>query len=142
MTNPMSATPQFPRLGPPMTSSDTLGSKASVMISLAYSYLRFSKPEQGTGDSRRRQLEMAEKYAAEQGLKLDRHLSCRDLGVSAFRGRNAKEGALRAFLEAIEHNLVPWGSFLLIESLDRLSRDRILVAQALFLQIIQAGVTI
>jgi len=45
-------------------------------------------------------------------------------------------------LEAIEHNLVPWGSVLLIESLDRLSRDRILSAQALFLQIIQAGVTI
>src|ERR1700712_3173013 len=112
------------------------------MINVAYSYLRFSTPEQAAGDSRRRQIAMAEKYAAAHHLKLDRHLSFRDLGVSAFRGKNAKEGALRAFLEAIEHNLVPWGSFLLIESLDRLSRDRILSAQALFLQIIQAGVTI
>jgi DNA invertase Pin-like site-specific DNA recombinase len=112
------------------------------MTSVAYSYLRFSTSEQAKGDSRRRQLAMAEKYAADHHLKLDKHLSFRDLGVSAFRGKNAKEGALRAFLEAIEHNLVPWGSFLLIESLDRLSRDRILSAQALFLQIIQAGVTI
>jgi DNA invertase Pin-like site-specific DNA recombinase len=113
-----------------------------IMTSIAYSYLRFSTPEQAKGDSRRRQIAMAEKYAADHHLKLDRHLSFRDLGVSAFRGKNAKEGALRAFLEAIEHNLVPWGSFLLIESLDRLSRGRILSAQALFLQIIQAGVTI
>ena len=112
------------------------------MTNIAYSYMRFSNPQQATGDSRRRQLTMAEKYAAEHGLTLDRHLSFRDLGVSAFRGKNAKEGALHAFLEAIEHNLVPWGSSLLIESLDRLSRDRILAAQALFLQIIQAGVTI
>src|SRR3954452_15539093 len=91
-----------------------------VMTSVAYSYLRCSTSEQAKGDSRRRQLAMAEKYAADHHLKLDKHLSFRDLGVSAFRGENAKEGALRAFLEAIEHNLVPWGSFMLLESLDRL----------------------
>ena len=112
------------------------------MTKIAYSYLRFSTIEQAASDSRRRQHAMAEQYVADHHLKLDRQLSFRDLGVSAFRGRNAKEGALRAFLEAIEHNLVPDGSILLIESLDRLSRDRILSAQALFMQIIQAGVTI
>jgi DNA invertase Pin-like site-specific DNA recombinase len=85
---------------------------------------------------------MAEKYAAHHRLTLDRSLSFRDLGVSAYRGKNARQGALRAFLDAIEHNLVPPNSFLLIESLDRLSRDRILAAQGLFLQIVQAGVTI
>jgi DNA invertase Pin-like site-specific DNA recombinase len=62
--------------------------------------------------------------------------------VSAFRSKNSKEGALRAFLDAIENNLVPPHSYLLVESLDRLSRDRILTAQALFLQIISAGITI
>ena len=112
------------------------------MSGIAYSYLRFSTPDQASGDSRRRQMAMAEKYAADHHLKLDHALSFRDLGVSAYRGQNAKEGALRAFLEAIEHNLVPTGSCLLIESLDRLSRDRILAAQSLFMMIIQAGVTI
>ncbi len=111
-------------------------------MNIAFSYLRFSTPEQAAGDSRRRQLAMAERYAADHHLKLDRQLSFRDLGVSAFRGENAKEGALRAFLEAIEHGLVPRGSTLLIESLDRLSRDRIIAAQSLFLQIVQAGITI
>jgi hypothetical protein len=36
----------------------------------------------------------AEKYAAEHHLRLDLSLSFRDLGVSAFRGKNAREGAL------------------------------------------------
>ena len=85
------------------------------MTKIAYSYLRFSTIEQAASDSRRRQHAMAEQYVADHHLKLDRQLSFRDLGVSAFRGRNAKEGALRAFLEAIEHNLVPDGSILLIE---------------------------
>jgi DNA invertase Pin-like site-specific DNA recombinase len=112
------------------------------MTNIAYSYLRFSTAAQAADDSRRRQIALAEKYAAEHKLKLDRQLSFRDLGVSAFRGQNAKDGALRAFLEAIEHNLVPRGATLLVESLDRLSRDRIIAAQSLFLQIVQAGVTI
>jgi hypothetical protein len=52
---------------------------------------------------------MAEKYVAEHDLNLDKNLSLHDLGVSAFRGKNARGGTLRAFLEAIEHNLVLWG---------------------------------
>lgn len=112
------------------------------MTAVAFSYLRFSSPEQAAGDSFRRQLALAEKYANDHGLTLDRTLSMRDLGVSAYRSANAKEGALRAFLEAIEHGLVPPKSYLLVESLDRLSRDRIMAAQALFLRILESDVTI
>lgn len=112
------------------------------MNKLAYSYLRFSTPEQAGGDSRRRQLDLARAYAARHGLVLDAGLSFRDLGMSAFHGRNVREGALRAFLDAVELGLVPRGSHLLVESLDRLSRDRVLLAQSLFLRIIEAGITI
>lgn len=112
------------------------------MPGLAFSYLRFSTPDQATGDSRRRQIALAESYAKRNHLELDNRLSFRDLGVSAFRGRNAKQGHLKDFLEAIESGLVPPSSHLLVESLDRLSRDQILEAQALFLQIINAGLTI
>jgi DNA invertase Pin-like site-specific DNA recombinase len=91
------------------------------MAGIAYSYLRFSTSEQAHGDSRRRQLVLAERYAAAHGLTLDGRLSFRDLGVSAFRGRNARVDALSSFLEAIELGLVPRGSTLLIESLDRLA---------------------
>ncbi|HYE07865.1 MAG TPA: recombinase family protein, partial [Planctomycetota bacterium] len=107
----------------------------------AYSYLRFSTPEQSKGDSSRRQAELATKYAAANGLELDLS-SYQDLGVSAYRGKNAKAGALRAFLDAVEQEIIPQGSYLLVESLDRISRDQILAAQGLFLQIIQAGVVL
>ena len=109
----------------------------------AYSYLRFSTPEQAAGDSKRRQSDLAAKYAATHGLVLDDELTIEDLGVSAFRGRNASaEGELGAFLKAVEDGLVPRGSYLLVENLDRLSRDAIDEAQYLFLTIIRAGVTI
>jgi len=72
------------------------------MNKLAYSYLRFSTPEQAGGDSHRRQLDLARTYAARHGLLLDAGLSFRDLGMSAFHGRNVREGALRAFLAAVE----------------------------------------
>ena len=112
------------------------------MGGVAFSYLRFSSPQQAKGDSRRRQGALAEAYAERNGLTLDSGLSFHDLGVSAYRGENARDGALRAFLDAVEHGLVPANCHLLVESLDRLSRERVLQAQALFLQIIGAGVTI
>jgi DNA invertase Pin-like site-specific DNA recombinase len=108
----------------------------------AYSYLRFSTPEQMLGDSYRRQTQLAQEYAARRGLVLDDSLRFEDKGVSAYRGKNAKVGALRAFLDAVEAGAVEEGSYLLVESLDRISRDAILAAQGLFLQIIQSGVTL
>ncbi len=110
------------------------------MITVAYSYMRFSTEQQTWGDSRRRQALMATLFAAKHKLELDDSLTFRDLGVSAFHGRYSRAGALGSFLYAVELGLVTPGSYLLVESFDRLSRDRILSAQALFLQIIQAGI--
>ncbi|MEO6847619.1 MAG: recombinase family protein, partial [Chthoniobacterales bacterium] len=41
---------------------------------LAYSYVRFSTLDQQKGDSMRRQVERSERYAAENGLEIDREL--------------------------------------------------------------------
>lgn len=108
----------------------------------AYSYIRFSSPQQMQGDSLRRQTEASEAYAAEHGLYLDHSLNLRDLGISAYRGKNATEGALAGFLQAIQTGRVSVGSILLVESLDRLSRDHISYALTQFLSIINAGVTV
>src|SRR5919202_870899 len=89
----------------------------------AFSYLRFSTPEQMKGDSFRRQAVLAQEYASRHGLDLDTDLTFRDLGVSAFRGKNAETGRLGDFLQAVADGLVPPGSFLLVESLDRISRQ-------------------
>jgi DNA invertase Pin-like site-specific DNA recombinase len=108
----------------------------------AYSYLRFSTPEQMEGDSLRRQSSLATEYAHRHGLELDEELSYRDLGVSAFRSGNANVGKLAEFLEAVRVGQVPVGSYLLVESLDRISRDHAFDAQALLSNMIQLGVTV
>ena len=108
----------------------------------AYSYLRFSTTEQAHGDSRRRQTEMTERYAAKHGLILDDELRMKDEGVSAFRAKNVRSGALGNFLRAIDDGLVPEGSFLLVENLDRVSRASPWDAMMIFKNIIDAGVTI
>src|SRR5262245_49272109 len=91
----------------------------------AYSYIRFSKRVQANGDSLRRQLEGTQAYCDRKGLLLDDGLRLHDLGVSAYRGKNADVGALATFLEAVRIGRVPKGSVLIIESLDRLSRSEI-----------------
>ena len=109
---------------------------------VAYSYLRCSTPEQMQGDTFRRQLDLAEKYAFKRGWTMDGSLKLHDVGVSAFRGLNAVEGNLGKFLEHVATGEIAAGSVLIIESLDRLSRQEIDDALFLFLQVIRSGITI
>jgi DNA invertase Pin-like site-specific DNA recombinase len=108
----------------------------------AYSYVRFSTPEQAQGDSYRRQTQAAQEYARLRGLELDTELTFADLGKSAFRGANAKTGALAKFLEAVKDEAISKGSYLLVENLDRLTRADVLEAQELFTGIIRRGITL
>jgi hypothetical protein len=87
-------------------------------------------------------MEKAAKYAAEHGLTLDTELNLSDLGVSAYRQSNAKKGALGDFLKAVADGHVARGSYLLIENMDRLTRDEIVGATGLFLQLIGDGIVV
>ncbi|MFM0474767.1 recombinase family protein [Paraburkholderia strydomiana] len=108
----------------------------------AYSYVRFSTPEQSKGDSLRRQQELSEAYAAKHGLTLDTTLTFHDLGVSAYKGSNVERGRLGDFLHACDTGLVLPGSYLLVESLDRLSRAEVIDAFDLFRSILKKQITI
>lgn len=114
----------------------------STIQRVGYSYIRFSTPDQAKGDSLRRQLEASEKFAEKHDIRLDTTLNIRDLGVSGFRGKNRTTGGLSKFIEAVETGRVRRGSFLLVESLDRLSRETINVALELFLNLINRGITV
>jgi DNA invertase Pin-like site-specific DNA recombinase len=111
-------------------------------VTRAYSYVRFSTPSQAAGASLQRQTEKATKYAQEHGLTLDTEMNMMDIGVSAFRGKNARTGALRVFLDAVERGHVPQGSYLLVENMDRMSRDGIIASQGLFSLLISSGINI
>lgn len=108
----------------------------------AYSYLRFSTPEQRKGDSFRRQTSLAKEYAERNGLILDTEVTFRDLGVSAYQGRNRQAGALGLFLEAVETGLIEKGSYLLVESLDRISRESARKAARTLEEICDMGVNV
>jgi DNA invertase Pin-like site-specific DNA recombinase len=117
-------------------------SSEPARLKVAYSYIRFSSPAQAKGDSHRRQTMLRDAYCERKGLLLDDSLHLRDLGVSAFRGTNAKFGALAGFIEACKIGRVRPGSTLIVENLDRLSRDDVHPALRMFLDILEAGVTI
>jgi DNA invertase Pin-like site-specific DNA recombinase len=107
----------------------------------AYSYIRFSSSRQADGDSIRRQTELARAYAEEHALDLQ-DVSISDFGVSAFRGSNATEGALGAFLRLIDEQKIDSDCYLLVESFDRLSRQAVEDALALLLQVVNRGITL
>src|SRR5689334_1241100 len=107
-----------------------------------YSYIRFSSAEQALGDSSRRQAQLAKEYAARHGLELDTELTFKDTGVSAYRGRNAADGRLGDFLELVRAGVVKQGSFLLVESLDRISRQTARKALRTLEDIVESGITL
>lgn len=117
-----------------------LNYKEDNMRPLAFSYLRMSTEEQLKGDSLRRQKAASAAYAEEHGLDLIDSLE--DVGVSAFRGKNRKKGALKNFLNLVEGKRIPKGSYLLVESLDRLSRERVTEPLGLLLSLISNGITV
>jgi DNA invertase Pin-like site-specific DNA recombinase len=111
----------------------------------AYSYIRMSTETQLKGDSLRRQLDGAETYAKNNALELVNSIdgtSLKDLGVSAFNGKNKQKGALSIFLAALDQGKIESNSILLIESLDRLSRDRLSEAIPQFIEILNNGIEI
>lgn len=103
---------------------------------VAYSYQRFSSPEQAEGDSLRRQTAKARNWCKENGYTLDPS-TYKDKGVSAFKGKNAIRGKLGLFLEACKRGKIQKGAVLLVENLDRLSRQGILEASVLLRDILE-----
>jgi hypothetical protein len=87
----------------------------------AYAYSRYSSAAQASGDSLRRQLKSAIEFAEAQGVELDTTLQ--DRGVSAFTGANRVKGALGSFIARVQAGEIDSGSFLVLDSMDRLSRE-------------------
>lgn len=115
------------------------------MNTTAYSYVRFSSSEQAKGDSLRRQTEAAQDWCKRHRVVLDQGTTLHDLGQSAFLGEhrtNADRCALAGFLKLVEQKRIPRGSYLVIENLDRLSREHVQPALLLVLGLLQAGIRI
>lgn len=111
----------------------------------AYSYIRFSSPEQAKGDSYRRQHQIAQDYCNAQGLEFadtSEYLFF-DKGRSAYNGANRDvTSELSRFLDCVDKGIIEVGSTLIVESFDRLSRERVSEALQQFLALLNKGINI
>jgi DNA invertase Pin-like site-specific DNA recombinase len=108
----------------------------------AFSYVRMSTDLQLKGDSLRRQREASRKYAETHDLELVKDFDFHDIGVSAFKGKNIASGAFGRFLDAVREGKIEKGSYLLVESFDRLSRQEPMVALKPFIEIVESGLVL
>jgi DNA invertase Pin-like site-specific DNA recombinase len=112
---------------------------------IAFSYIRFSTPEQKKGDSLRRQTKAAADWCERNNVRLDTSRTYHDLGKSAYLGdhrSNPDRYRLAAFLKLAEEGKIRAGSYLIIESLDRLTREHVRAGLMLCLGLIEKGIRI
>ncbi|MCJ8293588.1 MAG: recombinase family protein [Colwellia sp.] len=107
------------------------------MISETVGYIRFSSDRQAEGDSVERQRTLILDVAKGRGLEVDRWVL--DEGVSAFHGDNLT-GALGGIIA--EANSGKFKGTLLVENLDRISRQHPEKALQVLLNLMQKGVTV
>jgi DNA invertase Pin-like site-specific DNA recombinase len=108
---------------------------------IAYSYIRFSTPQQELGDSERRQVEDSRAYAELNGFTLDESIGV-DRGLSGFTGSNIVNGALGEFIKRIEAKQIKEGSALFVESADRVSRQPFSECWPTYQRILKGGIEI
>ncbi|WP_207837526.1 recombinase family protein [Pseudomonas sp. 43(2021)] len=106
----------------------------------AYAYVRYSSTIQETGDSVDRQVSPLESFAKESGIPVVEVLI--DEGVSSFRGDNAKKGKLKSLLDRIESGEIEAGDYVVVESIDRITRQRLINGVDLLQSILRRGVRI
>lgn len=114
-------------------------------MSKVFSYIRFSSAKQSAGDSEARQMRAAKEFAIERGLELadPKEYLFFDRGRSAYNGRHVDDTSeLARFLGYVEDGTIPPGSFLVVESLDRLSREKVRDALPRFLDLLAKGINV
>jgi DNA invertase Pin-like site-specific DNA recombinase len=108
----------------------------------AIAYHRCSTKGQEDGRSLARQEEAVKAYCGRHALALDKKTYI-DVGVSAYHGANATHGELGQFLDRLMEGYIPKGVTLVVENLDRLTRNTDPhKANGLIIGIVEAGLDI
>lgn len=109
-------------------------------MSKAYAYVRYSRITQESGDSEARQYNALERFTASTGVEI--HEVIYDRGKSAFRGDNARSGYFKEILERINNRKIKKDDFLVVESIDRITRQRVIDGVELLQSILKKGIKI
>ncbi|WP_429170224.1 recombinase family protein [Aeromonas rivipollensis] len=107
--------------------------------STAYSYIRLSSRQQILGDGQRRQMTAAIEYCQKNNLTLSSK-SFKDLGISAYK--EVDRPSLSDLHQCIANGSIRDGDVIIIEKLDRLSRQGIATTQAMLQDILSQGVIV
>src|SRR6218665_2068906 len=84
-------------------------------------YIRYSTPKQERGASRDRQLELCQQFCEQRGWPVDEVIE--DLGRSAWTGAHLSGGELGRFADRVRGGGMGADTVLVVEKLDRLSRQ-------------------
>ncbi|MFF7707366.1 recombinase family protein [Pseudomonas sp. NPDC007930] len=106
----------------------------------AYAYVRYSSTAQGMGDTVERQTSPLEDFTLHTGIQITKLFI--DEAVSSFRGANARTGKLKDILESIKSGELRRGDYLVVESIDRITRQPVFNGVSLLQDILRTGVKI
>jgi len=106
------------------------------------SYTRFSSRKQAKGLSYVRQIEAAREWCDKNGYTLDDADQYKDLGVSAYSGANAETGALAELQKKLLSGEIERGTILIVEALDRITRQSLSKAVRLLINLATGGLTV
>src|SRR5665213_2820096 len=106
----------------------------------AYVYIRYSTPKQEKGASKERQREDCQALCARRSWSVVEIIE--DLGRSAWTGAHLSSGNLGKFAERVRAGDIPAGSVLVVEKLDRLSRQEARITLRWMEDLCAAGLSI
>lgn len=107
-----------------------------------YAYIRHSTKRQGGDDkdSVTRQKESIRLLALQHNVEIPDDNFFYENGVSAFTGKNLTHGKLKDLIDQIASLRILPGDYVFVESIDRLSRQRLLQAKELVNGILEKGI--
>ncbi|WP_010433289.1 recombinase family protein [Vibrio cyclitrophicus] len=108
-------------------------------MAIAYSYIRFSSKAQAEGDSLRRQLQRTKEWCRKNNVELS-DKNFQDLGISAFKEKTRP--SLDDLFAAIQTDSIIEGDYIILENLDRLSRQGIDHTTEMLRKILRSGVNV
>ncbi|HGN1514118.1 TPA: recombinase family protein [Pseudomonas aeruginosa] len=120
-----------------MTSQAPNGSEPA-----GYAYIRHSTKRQGGDDkdSVSRQKTSIRALAKQYGLEIPDENFYYENGVSAFSGKNRTHGKLKELIDQIDGMRIRKGDYVFVESIDRLTRQRLLQAKELVNGLLEKGI--
>ncbi|KSR38311.1 recombinase family protein [Pseudomonas aeruginosa] len=110
------------------------------MKPVAYAYVRYSSVAQATGGSVERQVDALKAFTEQTGVEIKEIVQ--DNGVSSFKGRNVNRGQFKKILDRIDSGVIKKGDYIVVESIDRITRQRVLDGVALLQDILRSGIRI